>query len=48
MDKYINNCLENDDKDIEFIKEKVRKYAKYIGSKYEEIYITRIDAITYV
>ena len=45
MDKYINNCLENDDKDIEFIKEKVRKYAKYIGSKYEEIYITRIDAI---
>lgn len=45
MDEYVNECLENDDKDIEFIKEKVRKYAKYIGNSYEEIYITRIDAI---
>ena len=30
---------------IEFIKEKVVKYAKYIGSLNEAIYLTRIDAI---
>ena len=29
----------------EFIKEKVVKYAKYIGSLNEAIYLTRIDAI---
>lgn len=44
MDEYINNCLENDT-DIDFIKEKVVKYAKYIGSLNEEVYLTRIDAI---
>ena len=44
MDEYINDCLENDT-DIDFIKEKVVKYAKYIGSLNEEIYLTRIDAI---
>ena len=33
------------DTDIEFIKEKVVKYAKYIGSLNEAIYLTRIDAI---
>lgn len=44
MDEYINNCLENDI-DIDFIKEKVVKYARYIGSSNEDIYLTRIDAI---
>ena len=44
MDEYINDCLENDT-DIDFIKEKVVKYAKYIGSLNEEVYLTRIDAI---
>ena len=45
MDEYVNYCLENDNNDIEFIKEKVRKYAKYIGTTDKEIYTTRIDAI---
>ena len=44
MDEYINDCLENDT-DIDFIKEKVVKYARYIGSSNEDIYLTRIDAI---
>lgn len=44
MDKYIDECLKNDT-DIEIIKEKVIKYARYIGSSNEAIYITRIDAI---
>ena len=44
MDEYIDDCLKNDT-DIEFIKEKVVKYAKYIGSLNEAIYLTRIDAI---
>ena len=44
MDEYIDDCLKNDT-DIEFIKEKVVKYAKYIGSLNEDIYLTRIDAI---
>ncbi len=45
MDSYVDECLKNDDKDIEFIKEKIRKYAKYIGNTDEEIYTTRVDAI---
>ena len=44
LDEYIDDCLKNDT-DIEFIKEKVVKYAKYIGSLNEAIYLTRIDAI---
>ena len=44
MDEYINDCLENDT-DIDFVKEKVVKYARYIGSSNEDIYLTRIDAI---
>ena len=44
MDEYIDDCLKNDT-DIEFIKDKVAKYAKYIGSLNEAIYLTRIDAI---
>ena len=44
LEKNIDDCLKNDT-DIEFIKEKVVKYAKYIGSLNEAIYLTRIDAI---
>ena len=44
MDKYINECLENDT-DMDTIKDKVIKYSKYIGSLNESIYLTRIDAI---
>lgn len=44
MDKYIDECIKNDT-DIEFIKEKVAKYARYIGSLNEAVYLTRIDAI---
>lgn len=41
---YINNCIRNDS-DVDFIKEKVTKYCKYMGISNEEIYLTRIDAI---
>ena len=46
MDVYINKVLEeNSYEDIEVLKEKVRKYAKYIGCIDDSIYITRLDAI---
>ena len=46
MDVYINKLLEESSyEDIEALKEKVRKYAKYIGCIDDSIYITRIDAI---
>ena len=46
MDVYINKLLEDSSyEDIEVLKEKVRKYAKYIGCIDDSIYITRIDAI---
>ena len=46
MDIYIKELIEsNFTIDIEGSKEKVKKYAKYIGCKDDSIYITRIDAI---
>lgn len=46
MDLYISKVLEeNSYEDIEILKEKVTKYAKYIGCIDDSIYITRIDAI---
>lgn len=46
MDIYIKELLENNDSlDIENLKEKVKKYAKYIGCADDSIYITRLDAI---
>lgn len=46
MDIYIKELIEGGSSiDIESAKEKVKKYAKYIGCKDDLIYITRIDAI---
>ncbi len=45
MDIYIKNIIEQDNCDVEFDKEKVEKYAKYIGCDNESIYTTRIEAI---
>ena len=45
MDIYIKELMDNGVSDIEIAKEKVRKYAKYIGCKDDSIFITRIDAI---
>ena len=46
MDIYIKQLIESNCViDIESSKEKVKKYAKYIGCKDDSIYITRIDAI---
>lgn len=45
MDKYIKELIDMGIGDIETAKEKVKKYAKYIGCKNDSIYITRLDAI---
>ena len=45
MDIYIKELINRGVSDIEVAKEKVRKYAKYIGCKDDSIFITRIDAI---
>lgn len=45
MDIYIKELMDKGVGDIEMAKEKVRKYAKYIGCKNDSIFITRIDAI---
>ena len=46
MDMYIKTLMENDNGlDIEVSKEKVKKYAKYIGCEDDLIYIARVDAI---
>ena len=45
MDMYIKDLVEEDISDLEIAKEKVKKYAKYIGCENDSIYITRIDAI---
>lgn len=45
MDMYIKELMDRGVADIEMAKEKVRKYAKYIGCKNDSIFITRIDAI---
>lgn len=45
MDSYINDLISQDNCDVEFDKEKVEKYAKYIGCDNEGIYTTRVEAI---
>lgn len=45
MDTYIKELIENGIMDIESAKEKVKKYAKYIGCSDDSLYVTRIDAI---
>lgn len=46
MDIYIKELIEEGSVlDIELSKEKIKKYAKYIGCVDESIYITRLDAI---
>ena len=44
VSEYIDKCLKEDNR-VEFIKEKVTKYCKYMGVINEELYLTRIDAI---
>ncbi len=45
MDLYIKELIANAIGDIDIAKEKVKKYAKYIGCKNDNIFTTRIDAI---
>lgn len=45
MDMYIKELMDIGVDDIDTAKEKVKKYAKYIGCKNDSIFITRIDAI---
>lgn len=45
IDNYIENIINEENFDKEIDKEKVSKYAKYIGCENSEIYVTRIDAI---
>ena len=45
MDVYIQELIQNDMSNLELSKEKVSKYAKYIGCENASLYITRIDAI---
>ena len=45
MDVYIQELVQGDITNLELSKEKVSKYAKYIGCGNASLYITRIDAI---
>ena len=45
MDVYIQELVQGDSTNLELSKEKVSKYAKYIGCDNASLYITRIDAI---
>lgn len=45
MDIYIKELMDKGVGNIDLAKEKVKKYAKYIGCKNDSIYVTRIDAI---
>ncbi|WP_278568362.1 kinase [Intestinibacter bartlettii] len=45
MDVYIQELVQGDITNLELSKEKVSKYAKYIGCDNTSLYITRIDAI---
>lgn len=45
MNIYIKKLIENDINDINSAKEKVQKYAKYIGCTDSTVYISRIDDI---
>lgn len=45
MDVYIQELVQGDITNLELSKERVSKYAKYIGCDNASLYITRIDAI---
>lgn len=45
MDEYVNELIRNNVRNLEVDKEKISKYAKYIGYTNSDIYITRIDAV---
>lgn len=45
MNKYVENIEENHSCDIEIEKEKIEKYAKYIGYDKKEIYCARVEAL---
>lgn len=45
MDNYVDELIKNNTRDLEVAKEKIIKYAKYIGYENGDLYITRIDAI---
>ncbi|WGX74630.1 hypothetical protein QJS64_10620 [Paraclostridium bifermentans] len=45
MNKYVENIEENHGCDIEIEKEKIEKYAKYIGYNKKEIYCARVEAL---
>lgn len=45
MDEYIKDLSDDKIDDLEMAKEKINKYAKYIGCENSSIYIARIDAI---
>lgn len=44
MDKYVENIELNNIREIEIEKEKIEKYAKYIGFNKKDIYCTKIEA----
>jgi hypothetical protein len=45
MDNYVENIRKNPSYEVEFEKEKVEKYAKYIGCDKKDIYATRVEAL---
>ena len=45
MDMYVQELIDNDSRDLELSKEKLQKYATYIGCDNGTLYLTRIDAI---
>lgn len=45
MERYVENIKENQSYEVEIEKEKVEKYAKYIGYDKKEIYCARVEAL---
>lgn len=45
MEEYIEDLIQNKINNLELSKEKLEKYAKYIGYENSSLYLTRIDAI---
>ena len=45
MDMYVQELVDNDTRDLDISREKLQKYAKYIGCDNSLLYLTRIDAI---
>lgn len=45
MDIYIKKLIENQEEDIELAKEKLNKYARYIGCNENDTYMARIESI---